>query len=49
MSLNATKIVVILYVQNIQLMSSELFSGYKMKYGVRVKHFPLMNKTTEGL
>jgi len=30
-------------------MSSEPFSGYKIKYGVRAKHLPLMNKTTEGL
>jgi len=28
---------------------NKAFSEYKMKYGVRAKHFPLMNKTTEGL
>ena len=32
-----------------QLMSSKPFYGYKIKYGVRAKHFPLMNKITEGL
>ena len=28
---------------------NKAFFGCKMKYGVRVKHFLLMNKSTEGL
>jgi len=49
MSVKENKKIVVIYMQNIQLMSSKPFSGYKMKYGVGTKHFPLMNKTTKGL